>query len=432
MSLNPKRTVTELKELRSLTSDENGAQRVAWTDTWLGARQWFAKKLAELPVEHHYDAAGNSWATLRGVSEKSLLIGGHLDSVPNGGWLDGSLNILAALEVLRRFASEFNDRPPVTIRVVDWPDEEGARFGRSLLGSSAFAGTHSIAADRARTDRDGTKLEEALHRCGVEIDRFPEAEQERRNARAYLELHIEQGPVLEQLGLPLGVVLGTKGVERHVITFHGQEAHSGSTPMNVRRDALAAAAKLALEIRNIARKHPDAVSTMGSLKTFPGIVTAVVGRCEAALDQRDLSPRILAEMCREAKEASHRFAEEEKCTVEWSRLWNIEPVTFHADLLELCDQAVCEVSGTSYRMPSGPLHDAAEVSRAGIPAVMMFVNLSAVSAITRLRTPAKTTSSFLSPHLTAWPLKPSTGFWVASTMLCLETDGTSDYRNVSN
>ena len=373
MSLNPKRTVAELKELRSLTADENGAQRVAWTDTWLDARQWFAKKLAELPVEHHYDAAGNSWATLRGVSEKCLLIGGHLDSVPNGGWLDGSLNILAALEVLRRFASEFNDRPPVTIRVVDWADEEGARFGRSLLGSSAFAGTHSIAADRARTDRDGTKLEEALHRCGVEIDRFPEAEQERRNARAYLELHIEQGPVLEQLGLPLGVVLGTKGVERHVITFHGQEAHSGSTSMNVRRDALAAAAKLALEIRNIARKHPDAVCTMGSLKTFPGIVTAVVGRCEAALDQRDLNPRILAEMCREAKEASHRFAEEEKCTVEWSRLWNIEPVTFHADLLELCEQAVREVSGNSYRMPSGALHDAAEVSRAGIPAVMMFV-----------------------------------------------------------
>ena len=275
--------------------------------------------------------------------------------------------------MLRRFASEFNDRPPVTIRVVDWADEEGARFGRSLLGSSAFAGTHSIAADRARTDRDGTKLEEALHRCGVEIDRFPEAEMERRNARAYLELHIEQGPVLEQLGLPLGVVLGTKGVERHVITFHGQEAHSGSTPMNVRRDALAAAAKLALEIRNIARKHPDAVCTMGSLKTFPGIVTAVVGRCEATLDQRDLNPHILAEMCREAKEASHRFAEEEKCTVEWSRLWNIEPVTFHSDLLELCEQAVCEVSGTSHQMPSGPLHDAAEVSRAGIPAVMMFV-----------------------------------------------------------
>jgi len=373
MTLNPKRTVVELKELRALTGDENGAQRVAWTDTWLKARAWFASKVKVLPVEHHYDAAGNSWVTLPGASEKGLLIGGHLDSVPNGGWLDGALNVLAGLEVLRRFADEFHGRPPVTIRLVDWADEEGARFGRSLLGSSAFAGSHSIAADRARTDRDGIKLEDALRRCNVEIDRFPDAAKERANAAAYLELHIEQGPVLEKMNLPLGVVLGTKGVERHAVTFHGQEAHSGSTPMNARRDALAAAAKLALEIRAIARKHPDAVCTMGSLKTFPGIVTAVVGRCEATLDQRDLDAKILAQMYQETVEASHRFATEEKCTVEWSRIWNIEPVPFHPHLLDLCDQAIREISGTSHRMPSGPLHDAAEVSRSGIPAVMLFV-----------------------------------------------------------
>jgi len=373
MPLNPQRTIAELKELRALTSNHDGAQRVAWTDTWLQAREWFASKLAGLPVEHHYDSAGNNWVTLPGASEKSLLLGGHLDSVPNGGWLDGSLNALAALEVLRRFADEFHGKPPVTIRVVDWADEEGARFGRSLLGSSAFAGTHSISADRVRTDRDGVKLEDALRRCGVEIDRLPEAAAERKNAAAYLELHIEQGPVLERLNLPLAAVLGTKGVERHLITFHGQEAHSGSTPMQDRSDALAAAAKLALEIRNIARKHPDAVCTMGSVKTFPGIVTAVVGRCEATLDQRDLDPQILAQMFHAAQEASRRFAEEEKCTVEWSRIWNIEPIAFHPHLLDLCEQSIREVSGTSHRMPSGPLHDAAEVSRSAIPTVMLFV-----------------------------------------------------------
>jgi N-carbamoyl-L-amino-acid hydrolase len=373
MALNPKRTVAELKELRALTGDDNGAQRVAWTDTWRKAREWFASKVKELRVEHHYDAAGNNWVTLQGASEKTLLIGGHLDSVPNGGWLDGALNVLAGLEVLRRIATEFSGHPPVTVRLVDWADEEGARFGRSLLGSSAFAGTHSIEADRVRTDRDGVKLEDALRRCGVEISKFPDAQKEQKNAAAYLELHIEQGPVLERLGLPLGVVLGTKGVERHIINFHGQEAHSGSTPMNARRDALAAAAKLALEIRNIARKHEDAVCTMGSVKTFPGIVTAVVGRCEVTLDQRDLDAKVLAQMYREAQEASRRFAAEEHCTVEWSRLWSIEPVPFHPQLLDLCEQAVRETSGTSHRMPSGPLHDAAEVSRAGIPTVMMFV-----------------------------------------------------------
>jgi beta-ureidopropionase / N-carbamoyl-L-amino-acid hydrolase len=373
MSLLPKRTVSDLKELRELTSDENGAQRVAWTDVWQKARKWFATKLVGLPVEHHYDAAGNNWVTLRGASEKTLLIGGHLDSVPNGGWLDGSLNVLAGLEVLRRIAEEFKGKPPITIRLVDWADEEGARFGRSLLGSSAFAGSHSIEADRVRTDRDGITMEDALKRCGVHMERFPEAEKERGNAAAYLELHIEQGPVLEKLGLPLGVVLGTKGVERHGITFYGQEAHSGATPMKLRRDALAAAAKLALEIRTIAGKHEDAVCTIGSLKTFPGIVTAVVGRCEAMLDQRDLDAKVLAQMYREAQEASQRFAREENCTVEWSRIWNIQPIPFHPHLLELCEQSVKEISRKSHRMPSGPLHDAAEVSRAGIPTVMMFV-----------------------------------------------------------
>ncbi len=373
MAIHPKRTIDELKELRALTADDNGAQRVAWTDTWLKARAWFESKLTRLPVEHHYDAAGNHWITLPGASEKALLLGSHLDSVPNGGWLDGCLGFLAAFEVFRRIADEFQGRPPVTVRLVDWADEEGARFGRSLLGSSAFAGTHSIAADRGRTDKDGIRLEDALRRCGVEIDRFPEAERERKNAAAYLELHIEQGPVLETLGLPLGVVLGTKGVERHAITFHGQEAHSGSTPMRARRDALAAAAKLALEIRGIAGKHPDAVCTMGSLKTFPGIVTAVVGRCEATLDQRDLDAGVLAAMYQEAREASERFAKEEKCTVEWSRIWNIEPIQFHPALIERCEQAVRETAGTAHRLPSGPLHDAAEVSRAGIPTVMMFV-----------------------------------------------------------
>ena len=261
----------------------------------------------------------------------------------------------------------------MTIRLVDWADEEGARFGRSLLGSSAFAGTATMEADRVRTDREGVRMDEALRRCGVEMDEFPEATQEQKHAGAYIELHIEQGPVLENLELPLGVVLGTKGVERHAITFHGQEAHSGSTPMNARHDALAACAKLALEIRPIAGKHADAVCTMGSVKTFPGIVTAVVGRCEATLDQRDLDAQVLATMFREAREASERFAKEERCTVEWSRIWQIEPIAFHPKMVELCDEAIRETAGESHRMPSGPLHDAAEVSRAGIPTVMMFV-----------------------------------------------------------
>ena len=373
MPVDARRTISDLEQLRALTADNHGAQRIAWSPTWLKARAWFQSKVAELPVEHHLDAAGNSWTTLRGGSDSTLILGSHLDSVPNGGWLDGALGVLASFEVLRGLAEDFHGRPPITVRLVDWADEEGARFGRSLFGSSAFAGTHSIQADRGRTDRDGIRLEDALRQCEVDIDQIGEAGKERGQAGAYLELHIEQGPVLEAMQLPLGVVLGTKGVERHAITFHGQEAHSGSTPMSVRRDALAAAAKLALEIRPIAHKHPDAVATMGSVKTFPGIVTAVVGRCEATLDMRDLDAGVLASMLAEAQEASQRFAAEEGCTVEWSKIWSIEPIPFDAKLIEFCNQAVVEIAGTSYRLPSGPLHDAAEVARAGIPVVMMFV-----------------------------------------------------------
>jgi N-carbamoyl-L-amino-acid hydrolase len=377
MPANPNQVIANLRELAAHTSDANGAQRLAFTPTWQRARDWFTTKLAALPaewhIEHHRDAAGNNWVTLPGASPKSLVLGSHLDSVPNGGWLDGALGVVTALEILTAIARDTNGRPPFTIRLVDWADEEGARFGRSLFGSSAFAGTHSIAADRARTDRDGITLEAALRAINIDIDRIGDAARERENIAAYLELHIEQGPVLERLGLPLAAVLGTKGVERHSITFHGQEAHSGSTPMADRRDALAAAARLALEIREIASKHSDAVCTMGSVKTFPGIVTAVVGRCECTLDQRDLSPTILATMYREAQDASLRFASEERCTVDWSRIWSIEPIPFHPDLIRLCQESVEEIAGILVSLPSGPLHDAAEVARLGIPTVMMFV-----------------------------------------------------------
>jgi N-carbamoyl-L-amino-acid hydrolase len=281
--------------------------------------------------------------------------------------------VMAGLEVLTHVAEVYGGRPPVTVKLVDWADEEGARFGRSLFGSAAFAGKATIEADRVRTDKDGVTLEAALAGCGVDVERVGEAVVERKNLSAYLELHIEQGPILERLGKPLAVVQGTKGVERWAITFRGQEAHSGSTPMEVRRDALAAAAKLALEIRPIARKHPQAVATMGSVKTFPGIVTAVVGRCECTLDMRDLDEGVLAGILREARAASERFAVEEGCSVEWAKIWSIEPIPFAPELIALCEEAIVETVGASERLPSGPLHDAAEVARLGVPTVMMFV-----------------------------------------------------------
>jgi N-carbamoyl-L-amino-acid hydrolase len=371
--LDPGRTVAELRELQELTGDANGAQRVAWTDMWVRAKEWLAEKLASTGAEQETDEAGNQWFTLRGSSDRALLIGGHIDSVPNGGWLDGALNVVAGVEVLRRIAEE--GEPPVAVRLVNWADEEGARFGRSLFGSSAAAGSMADQDElRGRRDADGEALPEVLSRQGVELDRVLGARDQLKKAAAYLELHIEQGPVLESLDLPLGVVLGTFGVERHQITFLGQAAHAGSTPMNKRRDALGAAAKLALEIREIAKRTGDgAVCTIGSCVTKPGIVTSVVETCVVLLDQRHLDADKLAGMLSEAKEASERFANEEDVEVEWERVWAIEPILFDQELIALADEAVTEVAGQSHRLPSGPLHDAAEVARAGIPTVMVFV-----------------------------------------------------------
>ena len=372
-ALNPQRTVAELKELRALTGDEHGAQRIAFTPMWVKTRAWLREKLAALPVETHIDAAGNLWSTLSGESDKALLIGGHMDSVPNGGWLDGCLNVLAGVEILRRINAQYGGKPPVTLRLVDWADEEGARFGKSLFGSSACSGNLDMNEARGLVDKQGINLPDALKNVGIDFERVKESGAELKNAAAYLELHIEQGPVLLDLDLPLGAVLGTFGVERHAITFHGQAAHSGSTPMNRRKDALLAAAKMSPEIYRIAERSGAGVCTIGSCTTKPGIVTSVVEECRITLDQRHLDAAALARMLQEAKGSSERFAKEGNVKVSCERLWQIAPRPFHEELIALCDESIRETCGKVHRLPSGPLHDAAEVAAAGVPTVMMFV-----------------------------------------------------------
>jgi hydantoinase/carbamoylase family amidase len=373
IGLHPKRVVGELKELRALTGNEHGAQRVAFTPLWAKARAWLRAKCGVLPVEMHNDAAGNFWATLKGESEKELLIGGHIDSVPNGGWLDGCLNTLAGLEILRRIHEQYAGKPPVTVRLVDWADEEGARFGKSLFGSSACSGNLDMNEARGLKDRDGIALPAALAENGIDFEKVKESGRELQNTAAYLELHIEQGPVLLDLDLPLGAVLGTFGVERHAITFHGQAAHSGSTPMDRRRDGFLAAARMSPEIYAIADRSGGGVCTIGSCTTKPGIVTSVVEECRITLDQRHLDAVALGRMLSEAKTAAERFAAEAKVDVRWERLWQIAPVLFHDELIDACEAAIRETAGVAHRLPSGPLHDAAEVARAAIPTVMMFV-----------------------------------------------------------
>ncbi len=297
--MNAQRVIADLRELAARTSTADGAQRLAWGPVWRDARAWFKAKVAELGLEVTTDSAGNNWVTLPGASPKTVIVGSHLDSVPNGGWLDGALGTLAALEALRMYAGT---TPPVTLKLVDWADEEGARFGRSLLGSAAAANSLKLEEVRELKDRNGTRLVDALAENGVALDRMLDAHGQLKaiDARAYLELHIEQGPVLESLNKPTGVVLGTFGVERNLLRFTGQAAHSGSTPIPMRRDAFLAAAQAALEFRQIALRHskPGAgvVCTVGVVNVEPKIVTAVPGVCEISLDQRALQADVLAAM----------------------------------------------------------------------------------------------------------------------------------------
>jgi N-carbamoyl-L-amino-acid hydrolase len=370
-TLQPHRVIHDLRELAALTSDENGAQRVAWTPAWARAREWFKGKLRELPVEVEQDEAGNLWATLRGQRDDAMILGSHLDSVPNGGWLDGCLGVLAGLEVMRRIAAQ--GKPPVTVRLVDWADEEGARFGRSLFGSSAVAGRLNKDWVNRLVDTKGIRLPDAVRAYGVDVETAERAGAQIKNTKAYLELHIEQGPVLESLNLPLAASIGCYGIERHQLVFSGQAAHAGGFPMHLRHDAFLAAAEFALGVREIATQH-GGVGTNGRVRNAPDIPTAVAGECAITLDLRHIDAGHLQSMLNAARHAAERAAHRNGAGVSWRTIYQSPPQLFDPRLIDLCDEAIREAgAGASHRMASGSGHDAIEMAWAGVPTVMLLV-----------------------------------------------------------
>jgi N-carbamoyl-L-amino-acid hydrolase len=370
--MNADRVLADLRQLANLTGGPDGARRVCWTDEWVRAREFLRSRLAELPVEVEIDAAGNLWADLPGEQDGFVIVGSHVDSVPAGGWLDGALGEFTAVEALRAQAEA--GRPAVGLRLVDWADEEGARFGRSLFGSSACAGTLDVDEVRDLRDKDGERLEDVVARHGVELARAHESHAQLTGARAYLELHIEQGPVLESRGEPAAAVLGTFGVERHVAVFTGQAAHAGATPMRLRRDTFMATSQAALAIREIGIRH-EGVCTVGGATSEPGVVTAVPGRTEMLLDQRHLDSDGLAAMLADARSACEQAAADHGCEVELRYVWSIPPIPFDDRLIELARRSVAEAGGKDTAIPSGPLHDAAEMARL-LPTVMIFSSSS--------------------------------------------------------
>jgi hydantoinase/carbamoylase family amidase len=371
LRLDPQAVIADLDELASQSGGRfAGAKRLAWTPEWLEARAWLTSKLVEFGLEPERDQAGNLWAAVDGHEERFMIVGSHIDAVPDGGWLDGVLGLMTALETVRQLARA-GARPPIGVRFVDWADEEGARFSRSLLGSSACAGTLDPDEVRDLRDANGMTLADALADCGVDLDDAPAATERLRGAIAYLELHIEQGPVLLDSGRLACAVSGTVGVERHLMTFTGQAAHAGSTPMRLRQDSLAAAARAALAIRESAINH-GGVATVGRMHATPGVITAVAGSTEMQLDQRHLDRGELAAMFAEAREACRSAAEELGCTVEQRDVFRAAPTPFDPTLVELVRRSVQEAGGDGGEsIPSGPLHDATEIGRV-VPTAMIF------------------------------------------------------------
>ena len=364
----PERVVTDLRALADRTGGPEGSRRLAWTPEWLEARAILRESLTTLPVEVDEDEAGNLWAVLRGERDDMLVVGSHLDSVPKGGWLDGALGVMSGLELLRSLAAE--GTPPVTVALVDWADEEGARFGRSLFGSAASVGTLDIDLLRGLSDKEGNKLPEVLAAHGVEIGNLDGARTRMADVKAYVEVHIEQGPVLESMGRGICTVTGTKGIERERLIFLGQAAHSGTMPMEMRRDSFRAASRFALELADIAVRH-DGVTTVGFAQCWPGVVTAVAGETRIAMDMRHIDAAGLQAMFDDAHDAAARAAAAEGCTVEWEHVFRIPPMPFHPALLDAARESVREVEGHEIELPSGALHDASEMARE-VPTVMIF------------------------------------------------------------
>jgi hydantoinase/carbamoylase family amidase len=364
------RAIADLRELDRLTGGAEGARRIAWGEEWRTAREHFTELVREIGLVPERDPAGNMWVRLEGEGGgPGVVLGSHLDSVPNGGWLDGALGVMAGLGVLRAWADS-GEPPARDLLLVDWADEEGARFGHSLLGSSAAAGSLDLDAARVLRDHEGRPIGDVLAENGVELERMPEAASWSERIGAYLELHIEQGPVLESESLLLAAVDGCVGIERRRFQFRGQASHAGTTPMPARRDAGLAAAETALEVERIARER-GGVGTTGELALRPGIVTAVAGSAELGVDLRHPDAAELAAMHTEARAAAERAAGGRGVEVADQALWRIEPIRFDPALVATAREACREVAGTDRVLTSGALHDAAEIARVR-PAAMIF------------------------------------------------------------
>jgi N-carbamoyl-L-amino-acid hydrolase len=361
----------DLEELGEIgTTPEGGVWRSSFSETDMEARRWYVKRLEDAGLQHWVDAAGNIYARV-GEGSPAVIAGSHLDSVPNGGRFDGALGVMAALECLRSI-NDHNIHPRLPIEAVAFTDEEG-RFG-GFIGSFAVIGTMTYEEVLRRRDLRGMPLADAMRQVGLEPTKIGAARRDPKDIKAYVELHIEQGPILESMGVPIGVVQGIVAGSRTWITFHGRADHAGTTPMAMRQDAFLGAAEFSLRARELVLMEGSGttVGTVGVMDLKPGASNIVPETAFLTLDLRDISGEVLQRLLERVGVLAQETAEKWHLTVTVERMRLSEPAQMSPQIQAVIDEVARSLGHQTHWMNSGAGHDAqvmAKISEAG----MIFV-----------------------------------------------------------
>ncbi len=370
LTIDPERLWDDLMETARIgATPKGGICRLTLTELDREVRDWFKARVQALGCTVTIDDMGAMFARRPGTRADvpPIAMGSHLDTQPTGGKFDGALGVLAALEALRTLAhAGYETFAP--LEVVNWTNEEGARFAPAMIASGVFAGVFTRDWAAARTDRGGESFGDALEKIGY---RGPEP-CGRHKLSAFFELHIEQGPYLEAEGKDVGVVTGVQAMRWYEVTVTGQDTHAGTTPMPLRHDALLGAARLVETVNASARKTASAVGTVGLLEVKPGSPNVVPGEVFFIIDMRDPDPAVLDRMETEIAQAAKKLEAELGLAIALKNIWTQPPQAFDPECIAAVREAA-RVSGYSARdMISGAGHDAAYVARVA-PAAMIFV-----------------------------------------------------------
>jgi hydantoinase/carbamoylase family amidase len=363
------RLLQDLAELAQIGRTGDGVTRVAWSAALVDANQWLVARLSEAGLAAQIDPAGNVIGRWDAAQGTAIVVGSHIDTVPNGGRYDGALGVLAGLEAIRRLR-ERGFRPRRPIWLVSFMDEEGTRFGTALFGSRAFAG-EPLAGTGDRRDARDTTMRDAMTAAGFDYGQV-KAARAIDGVAAYLELHIEQGPVLEESGIEAGIVTSIVGLHQYRVRLVGEANHAGTTPMARRRDALAGAARIVLALREEALARDGMTANVGRIRVEPAGVNVVPGACEFTVDVRAPDPAGFVAADRFVRETVALVAAGERLEPELEQTQRVEPLPLFEDLQQTLERAA-EAAGASHvRLPSGAGHDAMVIGR-HVPAAMLFV-----------------------------------------------------------